>query len=66
MSKKENYFILETFDDEINMLVQFQYWTSEKGYCYSNIVLENGRVIRNHKRVSEQEYITAYETYRNV
>ena len=33
MSKKENYFVMETFDEEINMRVQFHYWTSEKGYC---------------------------------
>lgn len=65
MSKKENYFILETFDDEINMRVQFHYWTSEKGYCYSSTEFENGTTVRK-QRISEHEYISAYETYRNV
>lgn len=62
--KKENYFILETFDDEKNMRVQFHYWTSEK-YYYSSTELEDGTTARK-KRISEKEYINALEIYMNV
>ena len=64
MSKKENYFILETFDEETNMRVQFHYWTSGK-YFYSSTELEDGTTARK-KRISEKEYASAYETYMNV
>lgn len=62
--KKENYFILETFDDEKNMRVQFHYWTSGK-YCYSSTELEDGTTARK-QRISEKEYINALEIYMNV
>ena len=62
--KKENYFILETFDEEINMRVQFHYWSS--GNCfYSSTELEDGTTARK-KRISEKEYVSALETYMNV
>ena len=32
---KENCFIIETYDEEINMRVQFHYWTSGR-YFYSS------------------------------
>ena len=64
MNKKENYFILETFDEEINMRVQFHYWTSGK-YFYSSTELEDGTTARK-KRISEKEYESAFETYMNV
>ena len=53
MNKKENYFILETFDEEINMRVQFHYWTSGK-YFYSSTELEDGTTARK-QRISEKE-----------
>ena len=64
MSKKENYFILEAFDEETNMRVQFHYWTSVK-YFYSSTELEDGTTARK-KRISEKEYVSAFETYMNV
>ena len=63
-SKKENYFIIETFDEEINMRIQFHYWTSGK-YCYSSTEFENGMSGRKH-RISEKEYVSAFETYINA
>ena len=51
MSKKENYFILETFDEETNMRVQFHYWTSGK-YFYSSTELEDGTTTRK-QRISK-------------
>ena len=62
--KKENYFILETFDEEINMRVQFHYWTAGR-YYYSSTELENGTTA-NKKRISEKEYTNALETYYNM
>ena len=64
MSKKENYFILETFDEEINMRVQFHYWTSGK-YFYSSAELEDGTTARK-QRISEKEYVSAFEAYMNA
>ena len=64
MSKKENYFIIEIFDEEINMRVQFQYWTSGK-YFYSSTELEDGTTVRK-KRIPEKEYMSAFETYINA
>ena len=64
MNKKENYFILETFDEETNMRVQFHYWTCGK-YFYSSTELEDGTTARK-KRISEKEYVSAFEAYMNV
>ena len=61
---KENSFIIETYDEEINMRVQFHYWTSGK-YFYSSTELEDGTTARK-KRISEKEYVSAFETYMNV
>lgn len=64
MSKKENYFYIEYFDEDINMRVQFQYWTSGK-YFYSSTELEDGTTVRK-KRISEKEYISAMEVFYNA
>ena len=61
---KENCFIIETYDEEINMRVQFHYWTSGK-YFYSSTELEDGTTTRK-QRISEKEYTSAFETYMNV
>ena len=61
---KENYFILESFDEETDMRVQFHYWTSGK-YFYSSTELEDGTTASK-KRISEKEYMNALETYRNA
>ena len=61
---KENSFIIETYDEEINMRVQFHYWTSGK-YFYSSTELEDGTTARK-QRISEKEYASAFETYMNV
>ena len=62
--KKENYFILESFDEEKNMRVQFHYWTSGK-YYYSSTELEDGTTVKK-QRISEKEYVSAYEAYMNA
>lgn len=62
--QKENYFILQTYDDEKEMFVQFHYWTSGK-YFFSSTELEDGTTVRK-QRISQKEYMTALETYRNA
>ena len=61
---KENYFILETFDDETNMRVQFHYLT-EGDKCYSSTELEDGTT-RWQGEISEAEFISALETLHNA
>lgn len=62
--KKENYFILETFDEDLNMRVQFHYWTAGK-YYYSSIEREDGITVRK-SRISEESYFAALEEYHNA
>ena len=62
--RKENYFILETFDEETNMRVQFHYWTAGK-YYFSSTELEDGTTASK-KRISEKAYISAMEEYCNA
>jgi hypothetical protein len=62
--QKENYFILETFDEETNMRVQFHYWT-EGDKCYSSTELEDGTT-RWQGEISESEYVSALETLHNA
>lgn len=65
MSKpKENYFIIETYDEEENMRIQFHYWTAGK-YFYSSIELGDGTTARK-CRTSEVEYMNALEIYHNA
>ena len=61
---KENSFIIETYDEEKDMRVQFNYWTCGR-YFYSSTELEDGTTARK-KRISEKEYVSAFETYMNV
>lgn len=62
--KKENYFILESFDSDLNMRIQFHYWTSGKHF-YSSTELEDGTTVRK-KRISEKEYMNALEEKYNA
>lgn len=62
--QKENYFILETYDEETNMIIQFHYWTCGK-YCYSSIELEDGTT-QWKGRISEKKYINALEELHNI
>lgn len=59
--KKEYYFVLESFDNDTNMRVQFHYWIGGKHY-FSSTELENGTTVQK-KRISEKEYMTALETF---
>ena len=61
---KENSFIIETYDEEKDMRVQFNYWTCGR-YFYSSTELEDGTTARKGK-ISEKEYASAYKTYMNV
>jgi hypothetical protein len=61
---KENYFILQTYDEEKEMFVQFHYWTSGK-YFFSSTELDDGTTASK-KRISQKEYMTALETYYNA
>ena len=62
--QKENYFILESFDEETDMRVQFHYWT-EGDKCYSSTELEDGTT-RWQGEISEEEFISALETLHNA
>ena len=62
--KKENYFIIETYDEDLKMRIQFHYWTSGK-YFYSSTELEDGTTATR-KRISEEEYASALEQYYNA
>lgn len=62
--QKENYFILETLDEETNMRVQFHYWI-EGDKCYSSTELEDGTT-RWRGEISEREFISALETLHNA
>ena len=65
MSKpKGNYFIIETYDEEKDMRVQFHYWTAGKHF-YLSTELEDGTTVRK-CRVSEKEYMDALETYHDM
>lgn len=61
---KENGFIIETYDEEKDMRVQFNYWTCGR-YFYSSIELEDGTTARK-GRISEKEYMDALEIYHNA
>ena len=52
---KENGFIIETYDEEKDMRVQFNYWTCGR-YFYSSTELEDGTTARK-GRISEKEYM---------
>ena len=62
--QKENYIILETFDEETDMRVQFHYWTEGDKY-YSSTELEDGTT-RWQGEISEAEYVSALETLHNA
>ena len=61
---KENYFILESFDEETDMHVQFHYWI-EGDQCYSSTELEDGTT-RWQGEITEEQYISALETLHNA
>lgn len=61
---KENYFILQDYDEEKEMFVQFHYWTSGKHF-FSSTELDDGTTARK-QRISQKEYMTALETYYNA
>ena len=52
---KENGFIIETYDEEKDMRVQFNYWTCGR-YFYSSTELEDGTTARK-GRIREKEYM---------
>ena len=61
---KENSFILEAFDEDLNMRVQFHYWI-EGDKFYSSTELENGTTACK-GQISEEEYISALEILHNA
>lgn len=61
---KENYFILESFNEEMDMRVQFHYWT-EGDKCYSSTELEDGTT-RWQGEITEEQYVSALETLHNA
>jgi len=59
VSREQN-FILESYDEDTKMRVQFHYWMAD-GKCYSSTELEDGTT-RWQGEISEEEYISALET----
>lgn len=57
-------FILEHYDEEENIRVQYYYWCNN-GRFYRRTVKENGSISRI-KRISEAEYIGALEERHNA
>lgn len=39
------------------------YYISDKGYCYKEYAIDN--MYQGKRRISETEYVTAYESYKN-
>jgi len=62
--ERENHFYIETFDEEINMRVQFHYWT-EADKFYSSTELENGTTAWQGE-ISEDSFVSALETLHNA
>ena len=60
------YFALEWFDEIINLRVQYVYSISKKGYFYLTVNTSDGVTHCKNKRISEKEFISAFETYKNV
>lgn len=58
---KENYFIIQTYDEEKEMFVQRHYWIAGKHF-FSSVEFEDGTT-ENKKRISEKEYVNALEEY---
>ena len=61
---KENYFIIETYDEELDMRVQTHYYTVGR-YAYKSVELENG-ITEWRGRISESEYMSALDVLHNA
>ena len=59
-----NGFILETFDEDLNMKVQFHYWIEGEKF-YSSTELENGTTAWK-GQISEDVFVGALEEFYNV
>lgn len=62
---QENGFIIETYDEEKDMRVQFNYWTCGTHF-YSSTELEDGTTARKPTRIGEKEYMNALEIFHNA
>lgn len=63
-TNKSNYFILNTFNEEENMRVQFHYWIENDKY-FSSTELENGTTAWSGE-ISEEQFISALEELYNA
>lgn len=57
------FFTTSFYDEEEKQQINTCYYTSPKNYCYK-IVYREGELVL-YKRISEKEYISAYEAYMN-
>lgn len=58
-----NYFITGFFDEDEKLQIDTCYFISKKNYCYKKVYIDGDLVL--YKRISEKEYISAYEAYMN-
>lgn len=58
-----DYFITGFFDEDEKQQIDTCYFTSKKNYLYKKVYREGDLVL--YKRISEKEYISAYEAYMN-
>lgn len=59
-------FMIQFYDDETDLWVQYTYHVSEKGYCYETLDTSDGVTHYKNKRISEKELISAIEQYYNA
>lgn len=61
-----NEFMIQFYDEETNLTVQYVYEMSPKGYFYETCNTSDGITHYKHKRISEQAITNALETYLNA
>lgn len=62
----ENYFEIYYPGDENEAPFLVAYWLKEKYFFRGTCVSKNGKtVLRNIKRISSEEYMSAYESFRD-
>ncbi len=60
----DNDFVLEYYDEEEKVRIQYHYW-SKNGRYYRRVITEKGSAGRI-RRISEAEYISALEERHNA
>lgn len=56
-------FIISFYDEDAKQQIDICYYTSEKHYCYKRVFRDFDLVL--FKRISEEEFMSAYDSYMN-